>query len=469
MKQPELKPFMSPSSVAVVGAGERAGSSGGAVLAMLRKSGFKGRVIPVNPKGGVIQGMAVATSLKEVSPPAQLVAVLVRPDLILDVVQEAAASGHRNLLILPGGFAEAGDQGRARDTQLRELARQHGLTLGGPNCAGNINLLDAAQPFAATFFRDLPLGGGVAMISQSGALIEEAIAASHRWRIPLGAVVSVGNALHLGLSEYLDYFAAHTNCTLILLYAESLGDTAGLASAVRAARAKKPVLALIGGRSEAGRAAAFFHTGARAADDAAAEQFCHDTGIVRVKSLRELMLGAKAFGRYPAGIGARALLLSNSGGPGVIAADRAVECGLQLPRLGAELSRRLRALVPAEATVANPIDLLADAREERFSSVLQAVVESAQFDLILMIHVVPFMVDADAVVSELARIARSVRIPLFHCMMGTLADKDAWFARLEDAGVPVFDDAEEMCAAAALLVRRGGADNLRAVAVEHDR
>ncbi|CAN0500940.1 unnamed protein product, partial [Phaeothamnion confervicola] len=176
--------FLNPRSIAVVGASERATSSGGAVLRNLRLSGYGGRIVPINPKGGEIDGLKVVPSLKDMQGPVDLVAVLVRPDSILDVVSEAADTGHRNILVLPGGFAAAGDSGRARAIALRELAVARGLTIGGPNCAGVINLLDPKSPFAATFFRAMPRGGPVAMISQSGAIIEEAIDASHAGNIP---------------------------------------------------------------------------------------------------------------------------------------------------------------------------------------------------------------------------------------------------------------------------------------------
>src|SRR5689334_19988154 len=151
--------FLAPQSVAVVGAAERITSSGGAVLRNLLRSGFKGRIVPVNPKGGTLFDLPVARSLAEVKPACDLVVVVVRPDTIVEVAGEAAASGHRRLLILPGGFAESGEDGKARDRELRTLAQTHGLTIGGPNCAGNINLLEASSPFAATFLRDMPRGG----------------------------------------------------------------------------------------------------------------------------------------------------------------------------------------------------------------------------------------------------------------------------------------------------------------------
>jgi acetyltransferase len=350
-----------------------------------------------------------------------------------------------------------------RDLALRELAAARGLTIGGPNCAGVINLLDPQAPFAATFLRDMPRGGGVAMVSQSGAISEEAIAASHAHDIPLGAVVSVGNAMHLGIIEYLEHFGRDDRCKVVLLYVESLGDAVRFGEVARAVSKCKPVIALIGGRTAAGREAAFRHTGSRPGDDAATEEFCRRSGIVRVRSLRRLMLAAKGFAAHPGGIGKRVLVLSNSGGPGVLAADQAIDEGLELPELPHELAQRLRGLLPPEAAVANPIDLLADAREDRFALALESALQAgaSHFDAILMIHVVPFMVDGGAVVEALAGLCANTKLPILHAMMGTLEHKAAWFARLQACGVPVFDDAEEMCVCAGLLARHRQLNVLR--------
>jgi len=455
--------FLNPASVAIVGASDRPTSSGGAVLRNLRRSGYPGRIVAINPKGGEIDGLKVTVSLQQLDTPVDLVAVLVRPESILDVVTEAADSGHKNILILPGGFAEAGESGRARDQALSKLATERGLTIGGPNCAGVVNLLDAKAPFAATFFRDMPRGGSVAMISQSGALIEEAIDASHVHNIPLGAVISVGNSMHLGIIEYLEQLGADARCRAILLYVESFGDASRFGEAARMVSRKKPVIALIGGRTAGGRDAAFRHTGSRPADDAATEEFCRRSGIVRVRSLRRLLLAGKAFGAFPAGIGKRVLLLSNSGGPGVLAADQALDEGLVLPELPAAIAEALRKILPAEASIANPLDLLADARAERFCATLSAVMQfgELEFDAILMIHVVPFMVDAGEVVEALAALCTKARVPVMHCMMGTLEHKDDWFARMERSGVPTFKDAEEMCIAAGALARHRELNTLR--------
>jgi acyl-CoA synthetase (NDP forming) len=454
----DLTPFFAPRSIAVVGAGERPTSSGGAVLQNLRIAGFTGAVIPVNPKGGEMFGHAVQRSLKELNDPADVAVIVIRPDLILDAVREAAESGHRHLIILPGGFAEAGAAGKARDAALRALIQQHDLTIVGPNCAGIIHLQRDAR-FAATFLRDMPPGpnarGACAFITQSGALGEEAIAAAHGLAIPLGTVVSVGNAVQLGVADYLEFLGADPGTSSVLLYIESIDDVARFRTIARRVAAEKPVVALIGGRTAAGARAAAAHTGAAAQADAAMDALCAECGILRVDSLRRLLLAAKGFGAFPQGLGARVLILSNSGGPGVLCTDRAAREGLDIVALPAAMAASLRALLPPEASVANPLDLLADARDDRFAFTLEAAIRdgAGAFDAILGIHIVPFMVDASAIVARLAAMAPAVPVPFLHSMMGTLPDKDAWFRTMEAAGVPVFNDIEAMAECAGLLAR----------------
>lgn len=452
-----LDAFFRPRSVAVVGAAERETSSGGAVLRNARISGYRGKVIPVNQKGGSIFGLQAKTSLLEVSPPADLAVVVVRPDLILDVVRDAGASGHKRLLILPGGFAEAGDAGRARDAELRGLASGHGITVAGPNCAGIIDQLDREFPFAATFLRDMPRGGAVAFVSQSGAIAEQVIAKSHELGLPIGAIVSVGNALHLGVTEYLEHYGSDERCKVVALYVESFGDVERFQAAARRVAAIKPVVALVGGRSKPGVGAVKRHTGGDAPENAALDRLLAQCGVIRVDSLRRLLIACKGLGAFPQGLGRRVLLLSNSGGPGVLTTDSAAREDLSLPELPRELADELRRMLPGEAAVANPLDLLADAREDRFGDTLTLALQQCKsvFDAILMLHVVPFMVDASPVVARLAEIAKNAGVPIMHSMMGTLPSKKDWFVSLEAAGVPAFDDAEEMAAAAGIAARYG--------------
>ncbi|MBS0520483.1 MAG: CoA-binding protein [Proteobacteria bacterium] len=469
----DLSPFFAPRSIAVVGAGERPTSSGGAVMQMLRQAGYGGQVVPVNPKGGAIFGYESVTSIGAIPSAVDLAVIVIRPDAILDAVREAADRGIRNLLILPGGFAEAGPAGIARNEALLALAAERGLTVAGPNCAGIVHL-DPAWRFAATFLRDLPPGAapgahnGLAFISQSGALAEEFIDKANARALPLTSVVSVGNAVHLGVEDYLAWLGERPEIGAALLYVESIEDHERFRAVARKVAARKPVIALFGGRSEIGGRAAAAHTGAVANDDAAIDAFCASCGIVRVESLRRLLIAAKAFGRFPQGLGRRALILSNSGGPGVLCTDRASLEGLDLPALPKAMADILHQQLPAEASVANPIDLLADAREDRFALAFEAAMNhaAADYDMVLMIHVVPFMVDAAPVIDRLAALASTAKLPLMHSMMGTLPGRDAWFATMEQAGVPMFNDVEEMAEVAGLLARypllqkKAGSDNL---------
>jgi acyl-CoA synthetase (NDP forming) len=456
----DLSPFFAPRSIAVVGAGERATSSGGAVMQMLRLAGYGGRVVPVNPKGGTIFGYESVTSIAEIDPPVDLAVIVIRPDAIVDAAGEAADRGIRNLLILPGGFAEAGPSGIARNETLLKLAAKRGLTVAGPNCAGIVHL-DPAWRFAATFLRDLPPGtvqsatNGLAFISQSGALAEEFIDKANARGLPLTSIVSVGNAVHLGVEDYLAWLGDRPEIGAALLYVESIEDHERFRAVARKVAATKPVIALFGGRTEIGGRAAAAHTGAVINDEAVIDAFCESCGIVRVDSLRRLLLAAKAFGRFPQGLGRRALILSNSGGPGVLCTDRAALEGLDLAPLPKAMAEVLRQQLPAEASVANPIDLLADAREDRFGLTFEAAMAhaAADYDLVLMIHVVPFMVEAGPVIERLAELAPRASLPLLHSMMGTLPGKADWFARMERAGVPMFNDVEEMAEAAGLLAR----------------
>lgn len=452
----DLQPFYAPRSIAVVGAGERATSSGGAVMQMLLRAGFKGRLEPINPKGGTVFGLAAHTSLRALAAPVDLVVISIRPDAILEAVNEAAATGHRHLLILPGGFAEAGAEGLARHHALMEVIRQRDIVVAGPNCAGLIHLTPEGG-IAPSFLRDLPAGRaagqqGVALISQSGAIAEEVIAASHRLALPVTTVISIGNAVQIGVEDHLAHLGRDDSIAAVILYLESLDDPAAFRRIARQVAAVKPVVALVGGRTAAGAAAATAHTGAVANDASTIQAFLTDCGLVGVDSLADLLLAAKAFARYPSGAGQRVVIISNSGGPGVLAADAAVRAGLSLPPLPSSMVARLRAALPAEAAIANPVDLLADAREDRFGAALAAALEEADaFDQILLFHTAPFMVEAGPVVDCLAERAATATRPVFHAMAGTLTDGPAWFQQLEAAGIAMSRDPEAMARMAGLL------------------
>ena len=428
-------------------------------MQMLRQAGYGGRVVPVNPKGGTIFGYESVTSIGAIDPPVDLAVIVIRPDAILDAVREAADRGIRNLLILPGGFAEAGPVGIARNEALLKLAgraRSH-RSPGRTAPASSISIRPGASPRrSCATCRPAPPPARATVLPSSpnpGRSPRNSSTRPTPATCRSTSVVSVGNAVHLGVEDYLAWLGDRPEIGAALLYVESIEDHERFRRVARAVAAIKPVIALFGGRTEIGGRAASAHTGAIANDDAAIDAFCASCGIVRVKSLRRLLLAAKAFGRFPQGLGKRALILSNSGGPGVLCADQASLEGLDLAALPTAMAEVLRQQLPPEASVANPIDLLADAREDRFGLAFEAAMNHAAhaYDLVMMIHVVPFMVDASPVIARLADLAATARLPLLHSMMGTLPGKADWFATMERAGVPMFNDVEEMAEAAGLL------------------
>lgn len=450
----DLGAFFHPRRVAVVGADESPTRSGGAVMRNLGRAGFTGEIIPVDAMGGSIFGVEARPSLRDLAEPADLVVIAVKPEAIPGVVEDAAAGGHKNLLILSGGLAESGADGWNRERRVAETAKSAGITIAGPNCAGIIRI-GPHHRFAATDLRNLPPGGGIAFISQSRALAEEVVTRARGTPLPVGTVVSVGNTLDLGIEDYVEYLGHDEDVDAILLYVESIKDPERLLLAARAISSRKPIVALMPGRTEAGRQAAGAHTGLSPMMPEAADAFLEQAGVLRATTLRELLLAARGFGFFPQGIGPRALILSNSGGPGVIAADAAALRGMELPPLPAALAAELRANLPGGASVANPIDLPADAPEDRFGFALERALTHGRetFDALMLIHVIPFMVDERAVVERLAELARGAGLPILHSMMGSVPQHDDWSRILADAGVPLFDNAQDMAVTASLLAR----------------
>lgn len=449
----DIAAMLRPRRIAVIGAADGPVSTGGAVLRNLLAGGFDGEIVPVHPRARHVAGLPARADIGALSPPADLVVVAVRAEATVDAIATAAASGHRRFLLLPGGFAEAGPEGEARDRALRGLAAAHGLSLIGPNCAGFVHLRGGAR-VAATLMGGLPPGGAIAVVSQSGAVAEEAIALANARGLPLGSVISIGNAADLDAAAFLAYFAGDPQTRSIALYVEALRDPRAFAAAARQARdAGKRIVALFGGTSAAGAAAAARHTGANArAQDI--DDLCKQTGIVRAPNARMLMLSAALMAADARPTGRRVLVVTNSGGPGVLCADRLAALGLGLPVLPRALAEALRAALPAGCAVANPLDILADAREDRFGAALDlAAGRASGCDALMVIQGVPRMVDPQPIAARVAALAGRSGVPVMHALIGTVPGRAALTRMLQAAGVAVFDDVDDMAVCAALAMQ----------------
>ncbi len=436
--------FFSATSIAIVGASSRSNSSGASIMKNILSSGFKGRLFPINRNGGECCGIECITSLSELEIPIELVIVSVKADMIYEVLLEGGLYGIKNFLILSGGFSEIGQQGLIRELKIKEIIKKFDLKIIGPNCAGFwLNLID--QKSSATFIRMAPPGGGICFISQSGALVEELVSYSRKEHLALGAVVSVGNCLTYDLSDFVEYFGNLTSCTAILIYAEGSLNIEKLIS-VKQNFLNKPIILLWGGKTVKGMDAAARHTSKPTKYSKKIDSYCQEHGIFIVETLRELLLTLKGLSFYSNLMGKRLVIVSNSGGPAVLSTDICEKENFELPNIP-----------EAEGSISNPIDLLADADQNRFQYTLNMLLPywHQVFDVLLTIQVIPAMIDADPIVDLIANFSHTSGIPILSCMMGSLEKESIWKQKLAAAGVAFFNDPEDALVLLGLLSKIG--------------
>ncbi|HUB07037.1 MAG TPA: CoA-binding protein, partial [Myxococcales bacterium] len=380
-----LAPLFAPRSVAVVGASRRPGSVGGAVLHNLLRGGFQGPVYPINPAAPFVQSVRAYPSLRALPEVPDLAVVVVPAAQVLEVVAEAGALHVPAVCVISAGFGEIAG-GREREHELGRLAREAGLRLLGPNCLGAQNAdprvrLDAT--FATTFAPD----GRIAFASQSGALGLAALDYAQELGIGFSIFASLGNKADVSGNDVLEYLGADARTRVILLYLESLGNPQHLREIAERVGREKPIALVKSGRSGAGARAAGSHTGAITGPDSAVSALCRQTGMIRAETLEELFDVAMILANQPLPAGGNVGVVTNAGGPGILAADALEAAGLHVPRLAADTEARLRAVLPAAASVNNPIDILADSSAEVFGRALAIAHDDPGLDALLAIFV----------------------------------------------------------------------------------
>ena len=450
---PALDVFFRPQAVAVVGASHVPGKIGHIVVRNLQESGYTGRIVPVNPKGGEIRGLPVAQSLSEAvaEGPIDLVVIAVPAPAVVDVAEEAGRVGVRGLVVLSAGFRETGPEGARREAALLEVVRRHSMRLLGPNVVG---VVDTHTPLNATFAEGFPNRGEVAFVSQSGALL----LAIHDWARKEGMgfsrFLSLGNKTDLDESDALAALAEDPNTRVILLYLEDVRDGRRFLEAARRAVREKPVVVLKSGRSDAGARAAASHTGALAGSDRAYEAAFRQSGVLRVNSLEELFAAAWAFlsPRYPKG--KKVAVLTNAGGGGILASDALAARGLELSSLSRNTIRELRETLPPEASALNPVDVLGDARADRYARAAEILACDPETDGILAIVCPTATAEPEKTAQVLAETAARFDLPLTAAFMGGEA-MEAGVRRLREARIPVYAFSEAAAEAWARLVAYG--------------
>ena len=373
-----LTPLFTPGSIALFGASDREDSVGGIVFKNLMTSGFKGRIYAINPRRDVIQGQPAFKSLEEIDEPVDLAVVATPAPSIPAIVEACGERGIRMMLILSAGFRETGPAGRKLEDRVTQMANRYGIRLMGPNCLG---IIRPDIGLNATFGNNNAQPGNLALVSQSGAICTAILDWAAVNEIGFSAVVSTGIAADLDFGDYLDYLVADPKTRAILLYIEGVYDSRRFMSSLRAAARIKPVIALKVGRHAAGAAASASHTGALVGSDDTFSAALSRSGVLRVETIGQLFSAARALSsnqhRRPS---ERLVIITNGGGPGVMAADRAVDQDIELSSLSDETMQRLNEVLPAVWSHSNPVDLIGDAPPERYKQTIDICLEDPGID-----------------------------------------------------------------------------------------
>jgi acetyl coenzyme A synthetase (ADP forming)-like protein len=445
-----LEPFFQPRSVAVVGASKRRGSIGGELFRNILVGDFAGSVYPVNRKGDSVAGVHGYGAVGEIAEAVDLAVICLPGELVLDAAEEALAAGVRALVVISAGFAETGSEGMERQERLLALVRAHGARMLGPNCLG---IASTAVHLNATFApRSFP-AGKIGFSSQSGALGLALLERAEATGLGVTSFVSIGNKADVSSNDLLEWWEDDDATELVVLYLESFGNPRAFARIARRVARRKPILALKGGTTRAGIRAAGSHTAALAGSDAAADALFADAGVIRVRTLDELIDVASLLSAQPVPRGRRVAVVTNAGGLGILAADACEAAGLELPQPSEETGAALGAFMAAEGSAANPIDLLGGANAESFEQALPPVLADPAFDAAIVLFVPTVGTDEERVGLAISRAAATdVDKPV---LCAFLSAKGAPVSLQSVAQVPSFAYPEAAAKALARAVERG--------------
>ncbi len=379
-----LRPMLTPAAVAIVGASRDPSSIGRRVLDALRAAGFKGPIYPVNPNAAELDGLVCYPSARQLPAGTDLAVIAVPSERVLDVVDDCAAAGVKSLVVISAGFAEVGDAGRALQQQLVERVRNYGMRMVGPNCMGLLNASPRVS-LNASFSPVMPPAGSVGFSSQSGALGLAILDLAQQRGVGLSTFVSVGNKADVSGNDLLQYWELDPATSVILLYLESFGNARRFGRIARRIARTKPIVAVKAGRTRAGSRAAGSHTAALAASDVAVNALFQQSGVIRADTIDEMFDIAACLEAQPLPAGRRVAVVTNAGGPGILAVDACEAAGLQVTEFSEATRDRLRAFLPPEATVTNPVDMVASAGPEAYRRTVEIALASADVDALIVI------------------------------------------------------------------------------------
>ena len=391
-----LRRFFKPRVVAVVGANREPGRIGSEIFRNLRESGFTGTLVPVNPAGATVAGLTAYASVAAIPGPVDLAVIVVPAAQVLAVADDCIAKGVKALVVISAGFGECGDAGKTLEAQLVAKIRAVGIRMIGPNCMGIINT-DPAVSLNATFAPARPIRGRLAFLTQSGALGIAILDYVKRLNLGISTFASVGNKADVSGNDLIQYWDEDPETDVILLYLESFGNPRKFAEIAWRVGRRKPIVAVKAGRSDAGARAASSHTGARATSDRLVDAMLRDSGVIRTTTLEELFDVATLLSHQPVPAGRRVAIVTNAGGPAILAADACEANGLLVAALAPETQTRLRGFLPPAASVTNPVDMIASATPEQFERSIREVLADPQVDSVIAIFIPPLVTKAEEV------------------------------------------------------------------------
>jgi acetyltransferase len=436
----DLDPIFSPTSIAVLGASSTKGKVGHDIFENILRGGFTGTLYPVNPKAKSILSVKCYKTLLDIPDPIDLAMLILPPRIALQTVKECVKKKVKGIIIVSAGFKEIGGEGAEIENQIKTICKEARIRVVGPNCLGVINP-DPKVSLNASFSSRMPRHGNISFISQSGALCTAVLDFAADRGFGFSKFISIGNKADVDELDLLRYYAHDPKTDVVMMYVEQLGrkgiEFIQEVREITSGKNATPVLAIKSGRSAAGAAAAVSHTGSLAGSDAAYNALFTQSGIIRCDSVNQLFDYANAFSYRKIPSGNRIAIVTNAGGPGIIATDMTVTSGLVLAKLSDDTIEELHKHLPAAANFNNPIDVIGDAPSDRYENALATVISDTNVDGALIILTPQSMTDAIGTAEAIIKIAHQTPKPIVCCFMGII-DVSSGVKLLQKNGVPVY-------------------------------
>jgi acetyl coenzyme A synthetase (ADP forming)-like protein len=424
--------FFEPGSLAVIGASAHPEKVGYAILANIIKSGYEGEILPVNPHADAVQDIPCFPDVASLPRTPDLALIVVPARAVPDAVAALVAKGTRASVVISAGFREVGIAGRQLEHEVLNLARGGGMRLLGPNCLG---IMNTGLPLNASFARKMPPRGSIGVISQSGAICTSLIDWARAEGVGFSKMISLGNSADLVESDFLDALGDDESTTVISMYVEGVSDGSRFFDSLREASKKKPVILFKAGTTQEGAQAASSHTGALAGSESAYDAACKQAPALRARTVEELIQLSRSLATQPVPQGRRVAIVTNAGGPGIIASDACEKAGMTLAEISETALKQLSKYMPSAGSTHNPVDLLGDADAMLYAMTLETMLADPQVDAVLVILTPQAMTEIYRTADEIIRLSRNSNKTIMCSFMGA-GSVDAPVSRLQKAGIP---------------------------------